>query len=161
MPLKQVFSIFLAPKKCVYDFVWNRSKYSCSGWCLGKVSVELIDEAVRHVLYDKFSSGAFEYPFADPTRINLLDNKRHRELAKMVSLESIVLLKNERSLLPLKVEEISSIALIGPNANDTDSQVGGYTQYGAYVVTPLEGVKNYLKDQGTAFPLNIEKKNSS
>ncbi len=84
-----------------------------------------------------------------------MDNKRHRELAKLVSLESIVLLKNEQNVLPLKAEEISSIALIGPNANDTNSQVGGYTQYGAHVVTPLEGFKNYLKEQGTVSPLNF------
>jgi len=79
----------------------------------------------------------------DPSRISNLDNPQHRELAREVSRQSITLLKNENGLLPLNPKSIRNIAVIGPLGDDPNDQVGGYTQYGAHIVSPLEGIVTY------------------
>ncbi|KAH3756965.1 Beta-glucosidase BoGH3B [Pelomyxa schiedti] len=107
-----------------------------------KVSVDQIDRAVRRVLKVKFSSGVFDAPFAYTERLDELDSSTNRELAKEAAIQSIVLLKNTGNILPLS-STIKSVAVIGPLANDSYSQPGGYTNYGAHVVTPLEAIQSY------------------
>jgi beta-glucosidase len=92
------------------------------------------------VLAAKFAAGLFEHPYSDPEGISVLDNHDHRQLALEVARQSIVLLKNENNLLPLS-RDLHSIAVIGPNADSEDNQLGGYTQYGVPVTTILEGIK--------------------
>lgn len=110
----------------------------------GKLSQDTLDEAVRRVLRVKFWAGLFDKPFVDPDyaeRIN--DCSEHRELALRVAQESIVLLKN-KGILPLS-KDIRSVAVIGPNV--AVPRLGGYSGYGVKVVTPLEGIKNKLRDK--------------
>jgi len=103
----------------------------------GKVSEDVLDEAVRRVLRAKFWLGLFENPFSDPAYARqICDSDEHREMALRVAERCIVLLKNN-GILPLP-KDISSIAVIGPNANE--ARLGGYSGYGMKVVTPLEGI---------------------
>jgi len=103
----------------------------------GKVSEDVLDEAVRRVLRAKFWLGLFENPFSDPAYARqICDCDEHREMALRVAERCIVLLKNN-GILPLP-KDISSIAVIGPNANE--ARLGGYSGYGMKVVTPLEGI---------------------
>ncbi|MBP8638715.1 MAG: glycoside hydrolase family 3 C-terminal domain-containing protein [Dictyoglomi bacterium] len=105
----------------------------------GKLSEDVLNEAVRRILRVKFWLGLFDNPFIDPEYAEkVCDCKEHRELALKVARESIVLLKNE-GILPI-CKEIKSIAVIGPNANVP--RLGGYSGYGIKVVTPLEGIEN-------------------
>lgn len=114
----------------------------------GKVDVKLVDNAVRRVLLAKFKLGLFDNPY------KYCDENRERktvlsqemiDAAKKVALESIVLLKNQNHLLPLK-KDIKSIAVIGPLANSKDDPLGPWAQQGnpENVVTVLEGIKNKL-----------------
>jgi beta-glucosidase len=106
----------------------------------GKVPMELIDRAVRRILKQKMTLGLFERPYVDVSKVS---DDAHRKLALQVAREGIVLLKNERNLLPLENEFLKSIAVIGPNADDVAAQLGDYTprKVTSPIVTVLEGIK--------------------
>lgn len=106
----------------------------------GVLPQEVLDRAVSNVLRVKFAAGLFDSPFAQPP--GTLDPPEHRALAKEVATQGTVLLKNDGNLLPVDLTKLNSIAVIGPNANDSDNQVGGYTEMGATIVTVLQGVQN-------------------
>jgi beta-glucosidase len=107
----------------------------------GKVPMALIDRAVRRILRQKMVLGLFERPYVDPAKVS---DDAHRALSLQVAREGIVLLKNERNLLPLESEFLKSIAVIGPNADDVANQLGDYTPRKVLqnVVTVLAGIKN-------------------
>lgn len=74
-----------------------------------------IDEAARRVLRVKFAVGLFDQPYADEKKIEKLNRTAESlELAQALDLESIILLKNNNSLLPLVPGAHKTIALIGP-----------------------------------------------
>lgn len=98
----------------------------------GKFPVEIVDRAVARVLKMKFMLGLFENPYvATPDVKKIFDTAENRALALEAARKSIVLLKNENSLLPLS-REISRIAVIGPCAANPRYQVGDYT-YPAHI----------------------------
>jgi beta-glucosidase len=106
----------------------------------GMIDEKAIEEAVARVLSVKFRIGLFEDPYIDPEiAAKWNGHASHRKLAKQVALESIVLLKNEDSILPLK-KEIGSIAVIGKDA--VEARLGGYSGPGNEKVSILEGIKN-------------------
>jgi beta-glucosidase len=86
----------------------------------GLVDMKYLDEAVRHVLTVKFELGLFDNPYGDPSRVGkVVRSAAHVELAKMVADESAVLLKNDNNILPLDLSKYKSIAVVGPNADQT------------------------------------------
>lgn len=108
----------------------------------GKLSEDIVDRAVERVLYQKFRLGLFENPYVDPEKAaRIRHSEVHQELALQAAREGIVLLKNEKNLLPLK-KDIRSIAVIGPNAHDKLSQLGDYHPRTVLqdVVTVLDGI---------------------
>ncbi len=106
----------------------------------GAVPVSLVDRAVARILRVKFLAGLFENPYADTERIDrVVGCPAHRKLAREVAQESIVLLRNEGNLLPLR-RDLQRIAVIGPNADEV--QLGDYTLVGTEAVTVLEGIRN-------------------
>jgi beta-glucosidase len=108
----------------------------------GSVDKAVIDSAVARVLKAKFELGLFEEPYmAEAEAQKLLTNSNHKVIAKKAALESIVLLKNERNILPLS-RSIKSIALIGTDA--TEARLGGYSGPGNKKVSILEGLKQKL-----------------
>ena len=74
---------------------------------------------------------------------DVVDSKEHRKLALRMAQESIVLLQNKNSLLPLKKEGLK-IALIGPNANDSIMQWGNYNGFPSHTTTLLESLQKQL-----------------
>jgi beta-glucosidase len=109
----------------------------------GKVSMELVDRAVRRVLEQKFRLGLFENPYVNVDRgVQIMHTQENRDLALRTAREGIVLLKNEKNLLPLR-KDLNSIAVIGPDADDAEGQLGDYTAVPIlqHVVTVLEGIK--------------------
>jgi len=110
----------------------------------GRVSMVYIDRAVSRILRQKFRLGLFDHPFVDPEHaVQVTHTKESQELALSVAREGIVLLKNEKNLLPLK-KSIKSIALIGPNADDEHNILGDYVALKVlqHVVTIREGIQN-------------------
>ena len=93
----------------------------------GKIPEAQLDQAVLRVLEAKFRLGLFENPFVDPDYAQKITNSpEHQQLALKVAQKSIVLLKNEKNLLPLDLTKLKTIAVIGPNASDV--HLGGYSR---------------------------------
>ena len=98
----------------------------------GAVSESLVDQAVVRVLRIKFLLGLFENPYVDVERVaGIFDTSEQRALAREIARQSIVLLKNEGDLLPLR-KDVSSIAVIGPNGDSIRNLLGDYV-YPAHV----------------------------
>ena len=111
-----------------------------------QISITTIDNAVRDILRVKFLLGLFDKaPYVDPKHAEaVVGTPSHRKIALQMALESLILLKNENHLLPLS-KNVHSIAVIGPNANNIENQVGNYTalpQPEGNIVTVLQGIKD-------------------
>jgi len=105
----------------------------------GEVGVELIDRAAARILRAKFLAGLFENPYANAAKAaRVVHCAAHRRLARRIAQESIILLKNEKKLLPL-APDIGAIAVIGPNADL--AQLGDYAKPKDDDVTPLRGIR--------------------
>lgn len=92
----------------------------------GQISEALIDVSVSRVLQKKFELGLFENPYVDVGQVMAIyDTPAQRALARQIAQQSIVLLKNDSGLLPLK-KTIGTLAIIGPNANDARNLLGDY-----------------------------------
>jgi len=98
----------------------------------GALPVELLDRSVRRMLRLKLELGLFELPYVDVSRASAAFGTAHqRALARELGQKSIVLLGNAQGLLPLS-PEISSVAVIGPSADDVRLLLGDYS-YPAHV----------------------------
>ena len=113
----------------------------------GKVDISIINDAVKRILGVKYDLGLFEdpYKYCDLDREkNIIGSKENNLAALDMAKKSIVLLKNESSLLPIK-KKGQKITLIGHLANDNNSPLGNWR--GAAdsntAVTVLEGLENY------------------
>ncbi len=110
---------------------------------------DLVDNSVRRILRAKFRLGLFESPYVDPeTAVKVTETPGDRALALRAAHESIVLLKNESNILPLK-KDLRSIAVIGPDADG--KRLGGYSGYGMKIVSVLEGVKAKVSPKTTVY----------
>ena len=117
----------------------------------GELSQDVLDDAVRKILRLKFQWKLFDQPFlAEKSGLTQEELTQHRELAREVARQSIILLKNEQQTLPLS-KEIRSIAVIGPNADMPYNMLGDYTapQAEGAVITVLEGIKRAVSPQTT------------
>ena len=111
----------------------------------GKVSVEVIDEAVRRILSVKVWLGLFEHPYVPEEVIEAYEKgipAEHAALARKAAEESIVLLKNEDNILPLSKDK--KISLVGTLANSADEVTGAWAMGWKKedCVTILDGFNN-------------------
>jgi beta-glucosidase len=108
----------------------------------GEVSESTVDELVREVLRIKFRLGLFEKPYVENTKRVLLADD-HLELARQLARQSIVLLKNKNSLLPLDKTKVKKLAVIGPLADSNEGQLGAWVLDGraADCRTPLAALR--------------------
>ena len=93
--------------------------------------------------------GLFENPYVDVDRaVDVVHSQANQDLALRAGREGIVLLKNEKALLPLK-KDLNSVAVIGPDADDLMNQLGDYSPKAIpqHVVTILEGIKAEARDR--------------
>ena len=106
----------------------------------GRVPVQQIDRAVARILRAKFLLGLFENPFVDPDKAAAGTNtKASQELAEQAARESIVLLKNEGSVLPFDRSKLKTLAVIGPNAAQV--HLGGYSDNPGRGISVLDGIR--------------------
>ena len=105
----------------------------------GMIDETAINNSVRRVLKAKFDLGLFENPYGDVREAEKWNNSEaHKNLARKAAVESVVLLKNENSVLPIK-KDIRSIALIGADANMV--RLGGYSGPGNDLVSIRKGLE--------------------
>ena len=108
----------------------------------GQINQERLDDAVSRVLRAKFELGLFETPYLDIKETEAANfEASHKKIAHQAALESIVLLKNNKGLLPITTTT-ESIALIGVDA--TEARLGGYSGPGTKKVSIADGmIKTY------------------
>jgi beta-glucosidase len=112
----------------------------------GTLNESQLDELVEPMLVWKFKLGLFDDPFVDPDEAERLSgSQQNRKLALRSARESITLLKNDNNILPIDLNTIKTIAVIGPNADR--SLLGGYSGVPKYDVTVLEGIKAKAGDK--------------
>lgn len=114
----------------------------------GKISMKQIDEAVSRILRVKFQLGLFDEPYVE--EIDEKERFLHQsslELAHQLASETMVLLKNEKQVLPI-AGNIRSMALIGPMAKDSVNILGSWAEHGRpeEVKTLYDGI---LEEFGT------------
>lgn len=117
----------------------------------GKVDVALIDDAVRRILRVKFELGLFDDPYkylSEKREKETIGSKANHDAVLDVAKKSIVLLKNEKNLLPLK-KSGQKTALIGALANDKNSPLGSWriASEDNTAVSVLEGMQQYKGNQ--------------
>ena len=107
----------------------------------GMVPESELDQAVARVLATKFRLGLFDNPLVDPDYAEKATNSaEHRALALKAAQKTVVLLKNDKNLLPLDLNKLKTIAVIGPNADGL--HLGGYSRLPAHSVTILQGIQD-------------------
>lgn len=116
----------------------------------GRVSIDLIDDAVKRILRKKFEMGLFEDPYRysdDKREAKVLGNPENRKAALEVAEKSIVLLKNENQTLPLS-KSLKTIAFIGPMVKEYKANMGFWAvelpevNYDKWVVSQWDGLQN-------------------
>ncbi len=91
----------------------------------GEIPLARIDDAVRRILRQKIRLGLLDSPFPDKTLIEQIGTKEHRQVARQAVRESLVLLKNEDHVLPLRKD--ARIVVVGEFGNNAGLQSGGWT----------------------------------
>jgi beta-glucosidase len=115
----------------------------------GQVKLSTINTDVRHVLTLKYLAGMFAHPITDPTRVQHAElTPAHLAAARSMADKSMVLLRNTSNALPLS-SSLSSVAVVGPLANDPADQLGpdvpiGYSTDSGKIVPVLQGIKDAL-----------------
>jgi beta-glucosidase len=115
----------------------------------GRVPMALVDRALRRVLELKFRLGLFENPYVNVDHaVQVVHSQAHQDLALRAGREGIVLVKNDKALLPLK-KDLKAVAVIGPNADDVMNQLGDYSPKKVlqHVTTVIEGIKAVVSPQ--------------
>jgi beta-glucosidase len=91
----------------------------------GELEMEYIDRSVRRILTTKFKLGLFENPYQAGDFFEEIAKSEYAELSQEIAEKSIVLVKNEDSILPLAKK--IKIALIGPSSDTKGNFFGGYS----------------------------------
>ena len=114
----------------------------------GKVKESTIDEAVRNILRVKYRLGLFDAPYVDEKQPSVMYAPSHLEAAKQAAVESAILLKNDREVLPLQ-PSVKTVAVVGPMANAPYEQLGTWIFDGekARTQTPLNAIKEMVGDK--------------
>ncbi len=122
----------------------------------GEISEERVDDAVTRIIRVKKEEGLFEDPFLEKTETKQKEtgSAEYRKIAEKLVEESLVLLKNDTDVLPLK--EGTKVYITGPAADDASAQCGGWTiewngsskKDIAGVTTIQEAFKRYAGDYG-------------
>ena len=115
----------------------------------GLITEKDIDVSIRRIL-----NGLFELGFFDPASMvpwstipySNVDSQEHKDHALKVARQSVVLLKNEGDVLPVRPSDVKKIAVVGPNATDDKMMLGNYNGTPSHTVTILEGIKEAYPD---------------
>lgn len=110
-----------------------------------ELSETKLDDKVRRILRVMFTIGLFDDYKYDPTKVN---TEEHKQIALNIAKEGIVLLKNNNSILPLDLNKIKSIAVVGPNSKAAITGGGGSSMVVPFKsVGPLEALQNKIGDK--------------
>lgn len=112
----------------------------------GDISSERIDDAVERIIKVKLDAGIFDDPLCEniKTEMDSTGSEEYRAVAEKLVEESLVLLKNENDILPIK--ENTSVYITGPACDNAQSQCGGWTiDWNSSPEKDIEGVTTILE----------------
>jgi beta-glucosidase len=118
----------------------------------GLIGEAELDTSLRRLFGARLRLGMFDPPERVPFSaipLDVVDSPAHRELARRVARQGLVLLKND-GVLPLP-RDLASIAVIGPNAEAPRTLWGNYCGTASRTVTPLQGIRERLAPQTRLF----------
>jgi beta-glucosidase len=119
----------------------------------GTIPVANVDDNVGRILTVIFESGIFDHPHTGGIAI---DTAAQRAVARKAADEGMVLLKNEDNVLPLKMDKVHSIAVIGPAAAVARAGGGGSgLVFAKNVVSPLDGIRNRAGSLKVRYALGV------
>ena len=112
----------------------------------GLINESAIDQSLCRLMKARFELGEMDdtTPW-DQLPDSLLSCHAHQQLALQMARESMTLLQNHKNILPLDKER--TVALIGPNANDSVMQWANYNGFPVHTITLLEGLTQYLPQE--------------
>lgn len=125
------------PETIVYKLNWLKKLAK-----EGEFTKEELDFVIERLLRGLFRVGLFDDPNNLPKGV--LNTKEHQELSRKIAEEGIVLLKNEDNILPLDINKIETIAVLGPNKNKKMGKMlygGAAAVVPPFEITPLVGLK--------------------
>lgn len=122
----------------------------------GLVTEAAIDQAAMRILTVKFRRGLFENPYVPETTHWQSYTAENYPQVKTLAEHSLVLLKNQDSLLPLNAEKPLRLSIVGPNADAIYNQLGDYTPPVRSGITPKMGVEALLKEKNSPIQLVSE-----
>ena len=113
-----------------------------------RVTSDAIDASVSRILRAKFRLGLFDNPYVDYDGVFNIATEKNLLMAKKMALQSVVMLKNEDTVLPLDASALSSIAVIGPMADAAYDQQGTWVFDGdeTLSVSCTEGIRRLVGD---------------
>lgn len=113
----------------------------------GGLSEEVVDNRVRDILRVKFLVGLFDHPYQTDLKgaDAEVEKEENEAVALQASRESIVLLKNEKGLLPLDASSIRKIAVCGPNADEQSYALTHYGPLAVEVTSVLKGIRQKME----------------
>ena len=119
----------------------------------GMLPESRLDEMVTNLFTTRMKLGTLgevsDNPF-DAIDYLVVDCEEHKQLNLRAAAKSMVLLKNANGALPLDVNAIGTIGVIGPNANNRRALVGNYEGTASEYITVLEGIQKYVRDAAAA-----------
>ena len=120
----------------------------------GLVEEKTIDKALTRLFTTRMKLGLFDNPEDVPYNeigYDQVDTDANRALNLKASKKTMVLLKNENHTLPLSLDNIKTIGVVGPNADNRKALVGNYEGTASEYVTVLEGIREYVGDRARIF----------
>ena len=125
----------------------------------GDVPEATVDEMVLHLLYAMAKTGFFEKAQDKGERLT----EKHQQAARTIGEEAIVLLKNEKGVLPLDKASVRTVAVVGLAADLKQAHLGcSCESHPLYEITPLAGLREYLGDgvKVDIYPLGASERNA-
>ncbi len=117
----------------------------------GRISMETLNSRVADVLRVKFKLGLFDQPYvADPKKADEIVNpKSTKNFVLDMARQSLVLLKNDKNILPLDIQQTKKILVAGPLATATKYLISRYGPSNLSTPTVFDGIKNYAGGRAT------------
>lgn len=124
----------------------NTYLHILSAYESGLITDETITESAVRLFTTRYLLGLFDGSEYDKIPYDRVECAEHIKLADRATKESTVLLKND-GILPLDVNKINTIGVIGPNANSRVALIGNYHGTSSEYITVLEGIQRYVGDK--------------
>lgn len=109
----------------------------------GRVRMETIDRMAGNILLIKMKLGLFETQCGDPVALPEHGSEAAIEISRRLARESVVMLRNDNEVLPLRAEKLASVAVVGPLADAPTDQLGTWVFDGdpQLSITPLQAIR--------------------